>query len=92
MSSPGSESARAEAMQAVYYRRVLTDQRAELAAELARAQKMLSRCLERGDLFATKRTQHEIRAKEALCRDLDRLICALDQRFGARRQEVPARR
>jgi len=79
-------------MQAVYYRRVLADQRAELAAELAEVHAMLSSCLDHGDLFAIKRTQNEIRAKEALCRDLDRLICALDRRFGGRRQEVPARR
>jgi hypothetical protein len=79
-------------MQAVYYRTVLADQRAELTAELAKAHTMLTWCLEHGDLSAIKRTQNEIRAKEALCRDLDRLIWALDRRFGGRRQEVPARR
>ncbi len=79
-------------MQAVYYRTVLAGQRTELAAELAKAHTMLSSCLDHGDLSAIKRTHNEIRAKQALCRDLDRLICALDRRFGGRRQEVPARR
>jgi uncharacterized protein len=54
-------SVRADSMQAVYYRKVLVDQRAELAAELAKAHQMLARCLEHGDLFAIKRTQREIR-------------------------------
>jgi len=37
------------------------------------------------------RTQREIRAKEASYRDVGRLICALDQRFGARQQATPKR-
>jgi hypothetical protein len=79
-------------MQAVYYRKVLVDQRAELAAELAKAHQMLARCLEHGDLFAIKRTQREIRVMGASYRDLDRLICALDRRFAARRPADAATR
>jgi hypothetical protein len=79
-------------MQAVYYRKVLVDQLAELAAELAKVHKMLARSLEHRDLFAIKRTQREIRVMGASYRDLDRLICALDQRFGARRQADAATR
>jgi hypothetical protein len=60
--------------------------------ELAQAHMMLADRLEYGDLYAIKRMQCEIRAKQASYPDLDRLISALDQRFGARRQEVPARR
>ena len=72
-------------MQAVYYRGVLADQLAVLAAELTKAQKMLAWRLDQGDLFAIMRTEREIRAKEASYRELDRLISALDRRFGARR-------
>jgi hypothetical protein len=79
-------------MQAVYYRKVLVDQRAELAAELAKAHKMLARCLERGDLIAIKRTQSEIRVMGASYRDLDRLISALDRRFAAGRPADAATR
>jgi len=89
----GDTSARAaDLKQAVYYRGVLADQRAVLAAELAKAHKRLSWRLEHADLFAIKRTQCEIRAKEASYRDLDRLISALDRRFGARRQADAATR
>jgi hypothetical protein len=79
-------------MQAVYYRGVLADQLVVLAAELAKAHKMLARRLEHGDLFAINRTQREIRSMEASYRDLDRLISALDRRFGARRQADAATR
>ena len=83
----GDSSTRAaDLKQAAYYLGVLADQRAVLAAELAKAHKMLSWRLEHADLFAIKHTQREIRAKEASCRDLDRLISALDRRFGVRRQ------
>jgi hypothetical protein len=71
-------------MQAVYYRKVLVDQRAELAAELAKAHKMLARCLEHADLIAIERTQREIRVLGASYRELDRLISALDRRFARR--------
>jgi hypothetical protein len=79
-------------MQAVYYRKVLVDQRTELAAELAKAHKMLARCLEHGDLIAIKRMQREIGVMGASYRDLDRLISALDQRFAARRPADAATR
>jgi hypothetical protein len=79
-------------MQAVYYHGVLADQRAILAAELAKAHKRLAWRLEHADLLAIKQTQREIRAKEASYRDLDRLISALDRRFGAPRQADAATR
>jgi hypothetical protein len=63
-----------------------------LAAELAKAHKMSARCLEHDDQVAIKRTQCEIRAMEASYRDLERLISALDRRFGARRQANAATR
>ena len=89
----GATSARAaDFRQAVYYRAVLADQRVVLAAKLAKARKMLARSLEHDDKFAIKRTQCEIRAMEASDRDLDRLISALDRRFGARRQAEAATR
>ena len=96
VSSPGlrvvDTSARAAGLkQAVYYRAVLADQRVVLAAELAKAREMLARCLEHRDLFASRQTQCEIRAKEACYRDLDRLISALDRRFGARRADAATR-
>jgi hypothetical protein len=47
---------------------------------------MLARRLEHGDLYAIKSMRREIRAMEASYRDLDRLISAIDQRFGARRR------
>jgi hypothetical protein len=53
---------------------------------------MLARSLEHDDMLAIKRTQCEIRAMEASYRDLDRLISALDRRFGARRQADAATR
>ena len=83
----GDTSARAaDLKQAAYYRGVLADQRVLHAAELAKAHKELARRLEHGELFAIKRTRREIRSMEASYRDLDRLISALDRRFGARRQ------
>ena len=89
----GDASARAaDLKQAVYYHGVLADQRVVLAAELAKAHKMLASASNTGDLFAIEQTQREIRAKEASYRDLDRLISALDRRFGARRQADAATR
>jgi|GEM_PF-5096474 hypothetical protein len=41
-------------MQAVYYRKVLADQRVVLAEELVKAHKMLARRHERGDVFAVR--------------------------------------
>jgi hypothetical protein len=73
-----------DSLQAAYFRGALADQRALIAAELVRRNRALKALSTRTDAFLITRLRREIRANEAECRDLDRMIAALDRRFGGR--------
>ncbi len=72
----------AELSQAAYFRGVLADRRAVLGAEIAKRTRGLSALSSRSDALAINRLRREIRVNEAEYRDLDRMIEALDRRFG----------
>jgi hypothetical protein len=76
----------ADRRQADYYRRLLEDQRAQVHEELAEHSQMLARHQRAGDLSGVKRMRRLVRAKETELITLDRLIQALDRRFGAYRR------
>lgn len=69
------------ALQAAYFRGALADQRALLRAEIARQNRTLGSMSTKSDALAISRLRREIRGNEVECRDLDRMISALDQRF-----------
>jgi hypothetical protein len=78
-----------DSLQAAYFRGAMADQRALIAAELIRQNRKLNALSTRTDALLISRLRREIRANEAECRDLDRMIGALDRRFGARWSSQP---
>ena len=72
----------ADRRQAEYYRRLLEDQRAQVQEELAAHGATLSQYHQAGDLSGVRRLRRLVRAKETELITLDRLIQALDKRFG----------
>jgi hypothetical protein len=70
-----------DALQAAYFRGALSDQRALLAAEIAKQTRNLGCLSSRTDSLAISRLRRQIRANEATHRDLDRMIAAIDRRF-----------
>jgi hypothetical protein len=70
-----------DALQAGYFRGVLGDQRALIAAEIATQTRRLGFLSTKTDSLAISRLRREIRVNEAICRDLDRMIAAIDRRF-----------
>ncbi|MCT7657311.1 hypothetical protein [Mycobacterium deserti] len=67
--------------QAAYFRDALADHRSLIHAEIVRQTRALDALSTKSDAIAITRLRREIRANEAECRDLDRMIEALDQRF-----------
>ena len=70
-----------DSLQAAYFRGALADQRALLAAEIAKQTRKLGCLSTRTDSLAISRLRRHIRANEAAHRDLDRMIAAIDRRF-----------
>ena len=69
-----------DSLQAAYFRGALADQRALLAAEIAKQTRNLGCLSSRTDSLAISRLRRQIRANEAAHRDLDRMIAAIDRR------------
>lgn len=84
-----TETRPSDSLQAAYFRGAMADQRALIAAELIRQNRKLNALSTRTDALLISRLRREIRANEAECRDLDRMIEALDRRFGARWSSQP---
>ncbi len=70
-----------DSQQAAYFRGALADHRALVAAEIARHTRTLESMTTRSDSIAITRLRRDIRAGESQCRELDRMIEALDRRF-----------
>jgi hypothetical protein len=78
----GDDLARAsDSLQAAYFRGVLADQRALLAAEIVRQNRKLSFLSAKADSLTISRLRREIRSNETDHRQLDRMIEAIDRRF-----------
>jgi len=78
-----AEKQASDSLQAAYFRGALADQRALVAAEIVRQNRILNGLSTRSDAVAISLLRRDIRANEAECRDLDRMIAALDRRFAA---------
>jgi hypothetical protein len=76
-----AEKEASDSLQAAYFRGALADQRALLAAEIVRQTRKLDRLSTRTDALAISQLRRDIRANELECRELDRMIAALDRRF-----------
>ena len=72
-----------DSLQASYFRGALADHRALIAAEIARHTHALDSPSTRSDALTVSRLRREIRINEAECRDLDRMIEAIDRRFAS---------
>ena len=70
-----------DSLQAAYFRGALADRRALVVAELARQTRDLNVLTTRTDAVTISRVRREMRASELECRDLDRMIDAIDRRF-----------
>lgn len=77
-----------DSLQAAYFRGTLAEKRAIIAAEIARQNRKLGSLTTRSDALAISRLRREIRTNEAECRELDRMIGALDRRFAAAPQAL----
>lgn len=78
-----TEKRASDSLQAAYFRGALTDQRALLTAEIIRQTRKLNGLSTRSDALAISLLRRDIRANETECRDLERMIAALDRRFAA---------
>jgi hypothetical protein len=78
-----AEKEASDSLQAAYFRGALADQRVLIAAELVRQTRKLNGLSTRTDAVAISQLRRDIRANEVECRDLDRMIAALDRRFTA---------
>jgi hypothetical protein len=82
-----AETARAaNVCQAAYFRRILADERTTAAADLALARERLHTLTEGSPVLGlrgTARARSNGHDLEQQVRELDRLIAALDRRFGA---------
>jgi hypothetical protein len=83
MPMDGTQTRASDSMQAAYFRGALADHRALISAEIARQTRKLGSLTTRSDALAISRLRREIRANEAECRDLDRMVEALDRRFAS---------
>ena len=84
-----TETRASDSLQAAYFRGAMADQRALIAAELIRQNRKLNALSTRTDALLISRLRREIRANEAECRDVDRMIEALDRRFAAQWSSQP---
>jgi hypothetical protein len=72
-----------DSLQAAYFRGALADHRALIAAEIVRQNRTLNGLSTRTDALAISQLRRTISANQAECRDLDRMIAALDRRFAS---------
>lgn len=72
-----------DSLQAAYFRGALADNRALIAAEVARHTRALSSLASGTDALTVSRLRREIRTSDAECRELDRMIAAIDRRFAS---------
>ena len=70
-----------DSLQAAYFRGALADQRALVAAEIAKKTRRLGGLSTQTDSLAISRLRRQIRLDEFEHRDLDRMIAAIDRRF-----------
>jgi hypothetical protein len=70
-----------DSLQAAYFRGALADRRVLVAAEIVRQTRTMNGLSTKTDALAISRLRRDIRANDAECRDLDRMIAALDRRF-----------
>ena len=81
-----AEGARAaDISQAVYIRAFLIEERKRVSDDLVQARARLRDCLDGGQvvgLRAMSRSRFQVRELEAKQREVERLIAALDRRFG----------
>ncbi len=78
-----AEKRASDSLQAAYFRAALVDQRTLVAAEIVRQNRKLNGLSTRSDALAISQLRRDIHANEAECRDLDRMIAALDRRFAS---------
>lgn len=78
-----TEKQASDSLQAAYFRGALVDQGRLLAAEIVRQNRKLNGLSTKSDAVAISLLRRDIRANEAECRDIDRMIAALDRRFAA---------
>jgi hypothetical protein len=76
-----AEKEASDSLQAAYFRGALADHRALVAAEIVRQTKKMNGLTTRTDALAISQLRRDIRNNEVECRDLDRMIAALDRRF-----------
>lgn len=80
----GDAEARAsDSLQAAYFRAALADQRALIAAEIAKKTRKLACLSTTNDSLAISRLRRQIRVDVTEQRELDRMIAAIDRRFPA---------
>jgi hypothetical protein len=78
-----TEERASDSLQAAYFRGALADQQALITAEIARQNRTLNGLSTRSDALAISLLRRDIHANEAECRDIERMIAALDRRFAA---------
>ncbi len=72
-----------DAMQAAYFRNVLSVMRGEAEAAVLSVRSRMYACEAAGDQMASQRLRHEIRGHEYELSQLDWLISRLDRRYAA---------
>jgi hypothetical protein len=78
-----AEKRASDSLQAAYFRRALAEQRALITAEILRQNRKLNGLSTRTDALAISRLRRDIRHNESECRDVERMIQALDHRFAS---------
>jgi hypothetical protein len=78
-----AEKQASDSLQAAYFRGALVDQRALVAAEIVRQTRKLNGLSTRTDAVVISQLRRNIRANEIECRELDRMIEALERRFAS---------
>ncbi len=78
-----AEKRASDSLQAAYFRSALVDQRALITAEIVRQTRTLNGLSTRTDALAISRLRRDIHTNDAECRDVDRMIAALDHRFAS---------
>ena len=80
----GTVAQGSDSLQAAYFRGALADQRAVIAAHMARqTRKLQSMTAVGANALAITRLRRQVRENEAEIRQLDRMIGAIDRRFSA---------
>ncbi|AGB26812.1 hypothetical protein Mycsm_06693 (plasmid) [Mycobacterium sp. JS623] len=81
---PAAVAQGSDSLQAAYFRGALADQRALIAAHMARqSSKLQSMTAAGANELAITRLRRQVRENEAEIRQLDRMIGAIDRRFSA---------